>query len=72
MFTVMITEEGPTLLTEPSTWYSADKVKTEKELEDEDLKKLLDTPISTVKSVGEVKASDKTSASKRVRRPKKD
>ena len=70
MFTVLVTEKGPSLLTEPSSWYSADKLKTEKELEDEDLKQLLASEVASVKSAGEVKAKEKT-VTKRIRRKPK-
>ncbi|KAG8887604.1 Curved DNA-binding protein (42 kDa protein) [Tulasnella sp. 332] len=46
MYTVLVTADGPVLLTQPSIWYSDDKLKTEKSLEDADMKKLLEKTIS--------------------------
>lgn len=46
MYTVLVTADGPVLLTQPSIWYSEDKLKTEKSLADEDLKKLLEKTIT--------------------------
>ncbi|KAG8954181.1 Curved DNA-binding protein (42 kDa protein) [Tulasnella sp. 424] len=70
MFTVLVTEQGPALLTEPSGWYSEDKLKTEKQLADDDIKSLLATEVNQVKSAGEVKVTEKKPGAKRIRRPK--
>ncbi|KAF8604681.1 proliferation-associated protein 1 [Ceratobasidium sp. AG-I] len=40
-FTIAILPGGPSLITAPPVWYKAEKLKTEKELEDEELKTLL-------------------------------
>ncbi|TFY81218.1 hypothetical protein EWM64_g2790 [Hericium alpestre] len=40
-FTIALLPGGPSLLTHPSVWYKPELVKTEKELEDEELKELL-------------------------------
>ena len=39
-FTIALLPAGPTLLTHPPVWYKPELVKTEKELEDEELKEL--------------------------------
>jgi len=40
-FTIALLPSGPLLISQPATWYSTDVVKTEKPLEDEELKALL-------------------------------
>ncbi|VDB83745.1 unnamed protein product [Peniophora sp. CBMAI 1063] len=40
-FTIALLPAGPTLLTHPPVWYKPELVKTEKELEDEELKELV-------------------------------
>ncbi|KAH8117817.1 proliferation-associated protein 1 [Phellopilus nigrolimitatus] len=40
-FTIALLPAGPTLITQPPVWYKPELVKTEKELEDEELKTLL-------------------------------
>jgi hypothetical protein len=40
-FTIALLPGGPSLITHPPTWYKPELVKTEKELEDEELKALL-------------------------------
>ncbi|KAH9959589.1 peptidase M24, structural domain-containing protein [Russula dissimulans] len=40
-FTIALLPGGPSLLTHPPVWYKSELVRTEKELEDEDLKELL-------------------------------
>ena len=40
-FTIVLLPAGPTLLTQPPVWYKPELVKTEKELEDEELKELV-------------------------------
>lgn len=44
-FTVALPPAGPLLITHPPTWYKPELVKTEKELEDEELKNLLAKPV---------------------------
>ena len=40
-FTIALLPNGPSLITHPPVWYKPELVKTEKELEDEELKALL-------------------------------
>ena len=40
-FTIALLPAGPLLITHPPAWYKPELVKTEKELEDEELKSLL-------------------------------
>lgn len=40
-FTIALLPAGPSLITHPPVWYKPELVKTEKELEDEELKTLL-------------------------------
>ncbi|KAF8126915.1 peptidase M24, structural domain-containing protein [Boletus edulis] len=44
-FTIALLPAGPWLITQPPTWYKPELVKTEKELEDEELKSLLAKPL---------------------------
>jgi hypothetical protein len=44
-FTLALLPAGPLLLTHPPVWYKPELVKTEKELEDEELKELLAKPL---------------------------
>ena len=44
-FTIAILPNGPTLISHPPVWYKSGLVKTEKELEDEELKNLLSRPL---------------------------
>ena len=44
-FTIALLPAGPLLLTSPPSWYKPELVKTEKELEDEELKELLAKPL---------------------------
>lgn len=44
-FTVALLPAGPLLITHPPIWYKPELVKTEKELEDEELKSLLTKPL---------------------------
>jgi len=55
-FTIGLLSGGPSLLTHPPVWYRPEVVKTEKELEDEDLKELL------TKRLRETKKQKKKSA----------
>jgi len=44
-FTIAILPNGPTLISHPPAWYKPSLVKTEKEVEDEELKNLLSRPL---------------------------
>lgn len=44
-FTIALLPAGPLLLTHPPSWYKPELVKSEKELEDEELKELLARPL---------------------------
>jgi len=44
-FTIALLPAGPLLLTHPPSWYKPELVKTEKELEDDELKELLTKPL---------------------------
>lgn len=44
-FTIALLAGGPSLITHPPIWYKPEKVKTEKEVEEEDLKELLERPL---------------------------
>jgi len=44
-FTIAILPGGPWLITQPPVWYKPEKLKTSKELEDEDLKTLVVRPL---------------------------
>lgn len=44
-FTIALPPAGPLLITHPAVWYKPDLVKSEKELEDEELKALLTKPL---------------------------
>lgn len=44
-FTIAILPNGPTMITHPPVWYKPSLLKTEKELEDEELKTLLAKPL---------------------------
>jgi hypothetical protein len=44
-FTLALLPAGPTLLTHPPVWYKPELVKTEKELEDAELKELIARPL---------------------------
>ncbi|KAI0250245.1 proliferation-associated protein 1 [Lactifluus subvellereus] len=44
-FTIALLPGGPALLTRPPVWYEPELVKTEKDLEDEELKELLTRPL---------------------------
>ena len=49
-FTIAILPGGPWLITQPPVWYNAEKLKTSKELEDEDLKALVVRPLREKKT----------------------
>lgn len=55
-FTIALLPAGPILLTHPPVWYKPELVKTEKELEDPELKELL------TKKLREPKKKDKKKA----------
>ena len=44
-FTVALLPTGPAPITQPSVWYNPEAVKTEKELDDAELKELISTPL---------------------------
>jgi len=44
-FTIALLPTGPSLITRPPNWYKPELVKTEKELEDGELKELLTKPL---------------------------
>lgn len=44
-FTIALLPGGPSLITRPPIWYKPELVKTEKELEDAELKELLTKPL---------------------------
>lgn len=71
MFTAAITENGPSLLTHPPIWYAPEKVKTEKELADDDLKALLTQSVHTVPTQGRITILGEKPKKKRIRHPKK-
>lgn len=48
-FTIALLPGGPSLITHKPVWYSASKLKTEKELEDAELKDLLSKPLRETK-----------------------
>jgi hypothetical protein len=56
-FTIALLPAGPLLLTHPPVWYKPELVKTEKELEDEELKELLTKPLREPKKKNK-KAAD--------------
>ncbi|KAF9787508.1 proliferation-associated protein 1 [Thelephora terrestris] len=49
-FTIALLPAGPLLLTNPPLWYKPELLKTEKELEDEELKELLSKPLRDKKA----------------------
>jgi len=49
-FTIAILPAGPWLITQPPVWYKPEKLKTSKELEDEDLKALVVRPLREKKA----------------------
>ncbi|KJA26400.1 hypothetical protein HYPSUDRAFT_36719 [Hypholoma sublateritium FD-334 SS-4] len=56
-FTIALLPGGPTLITQPPIWYKPELVKTEKELEDEELKALLARNLRASKPKGKKKAA---------------
>lgn len=69
MYTVLVTADGPVLISHPSIWYSDDKLKSEKQLEDEDFKKLLEKTISVTDVTG-TGAKRKRNTKKKTAAPK--
>ena len=63
-FTIALLPGGPSLITHPPVWYKPELVKTEKELEDEELKSLL------VKKLREDKKKNKKKKTERRVPPK--
>jgi curved DNA binding protein len=48
-FTIAILPSGPSMITHPSVWYKPELIKSDKELEDEELKELLSKPLRASK-----------------------
>jgi len=57
-FTIALLPGGPSLITHPPVWYKHDLVKTEKELEDEELKDLITKPLRESKKSKKKKAAE--------------
>ncbi|EIN09776.1 proliferation-associated protein 1 [Punctularia strigosozonata HHB-11173 SS5] len=57
-FTIALLAGGPSLLTHPPVWYKPELVKTEKELQDEELKELLTKPLRESKKDKKKKAAE--------------
>lgn len=57
-FTIALLPNGPTLISQPPIWYKPSLVKTEKELEDEELKNLLSRPLREPKKKKKKAASE--------------
>ncbi|TFY53557.1 hypothetical protein EVJ58_g9388 [Rhodofomes roseus] len=57
-FTIALLPAGPALVTHPPVWYKPDLVKTEKELEDAELKELLTQPLREDKKSKKKKAKE--------------
>lgn len=55
-FTIALLPAGPSLVTHPPVWYKAELVKTEKELEDPELKELLTKKLREDKKKNKKKA----------------
>ncbi|KAG9018964.1 Curved DNA-binding protein (42 kDa protein) [Serendipita sp. 407] len=54
-FTIALLANGPSLITQPPVWYKPEKVKTDKEVEDEALKELLERPLRESKKAKKAK-----------------
>jgi hypothetical protein len=54
-FTIALLAGGPSLITQPPVWYKTEKVKTEKNVEDEELKELLTRPLRESKKAKKAK-----------------
>lgn len=57
-FTIAILPNGPSLITHPPIWYKPELVKTDKELEDEELKELISKPLRESKKDKKKKAKE--------------
>jgi len=57
-FTIALLPGGPSLITQKPVWYTPAKVKTEKEVEDGDLKDLLSKPLRDPKKKGKKAPED--------------
>jgi len=57
-FTIALPPAGPLLITHPPIWYKPELVKTEKELEDEELKSLLAKPLRENKKKKKVEGAE--------------
>jgi hypothetical protein len=57
-FTIALLPAGPSLISQPPIWYTPDKVKSEKELEDPVLKELLTKPIREPKKKSKTKKKE--------------
>lgn len=63
-FTLALLPGGPSLISHPPIWYSPDKVKSEKELEDAELKELLTKPLREPKKKNKTKKEGEEVAAK--------
>jgi len=54
-FTIALLAGGPSLITHPPVWYKPEKIRTEKEVEDEGLKELLTRPLREGKKAKKAK-----------------
>jgi len=57
-FTMALLPGGPTMITHPPVWYKPSLLKTEKEVEDEELKALLSKPLREPKKKKKTKAAE--------------
>jgi hypothetical protein len=57
-FTLALLPAGPVLISQPPVWYSPDKVKSEKELEDPVLKELLGKKLRETKKKNKSKKAE--------------
>ncbi|KDQ14341.1 hypothetical protein BOTBODRAFT_55496 [Botryobasidium botryosum FD-172 SS1] len=57
-FTIALLPAGPLLITQPPVWYKPEKLKTEKELEDEELKQLIGRKLREPKKKNKTKTED--------------
>lgn len=58
-FTIALLPAGPLLISQPPIWYSPEKVKSEKELEDAELKELLTKKLREPKKKNKTKEAEK-------------
>ncbi|KAH7106278.1 proliferation-associated protein 1 [Auriculariales sp. MPI-PUGE-AT-0066] len=58
-FTIALLPAGPSLITQKPVWYTPGKVKTEKELEDAEVKEILSKPLREPKKKGKKAEEDK-------------